>query len=478
MQQNIIKNKKNYLFFIFIIIGFILTVSYKNYLNKNYGDLSLSVSYDPFFVKEENLDHFNNHIFKFPKSINGKDVHGYLINADYILKELNNQNNIIDSQAFYLTSFFQPNIIALFAYFTNQPIFTIDNKGVKIFSLKTDLLVYLQIFFFYGSLILLFTELIKHLNRNLVVIYCSLIAIEPSIMQWNISLMTESLSFSILLLIFYFMLKPEIKYSYFVGFLLGLAFLQRTMMIYYFPLILIYYFIQNKKIISKVTGMIAFLISFCAVIASLGYINHARSDKVYFMPLQAKLHISHYLEHKIIALSKGVNRNKIYNMLQSRNKKIIKDNNLNLRIEKDKIEFANLVQKKSYETVLKYPFTSIKLIFSKIVYTIILDPLHMINVYTKFDNYNDWMESKDKKINFVVRIIYSLFIYMLALIGLLHLLKSKITPIYIFSFLNILFFSAFGALAFSNTQRYFVPAIIFLLIFSSNGLLKIYEKKK
>ena len=102
----------------------------------------------------------------------------------------------------------------------------------------------------------------------------------------------------------------------------------------------------------------------------------------------------------------------------------------------------------------------------------------MINVYTKFNNYNDWKKSKDKKINLAVRIIYSLFIYTLALLGFLYLLKSKITPIYIFSFLNILFFSGFGALAFSNTQRYFVPAIIFLLIFSSNGLLKIYEKKK
>ena len=372
----------------------------------------------------------------------------------------------------------QPNIIALFAYLTNQSIFNIDNNGVKNFSLKVDLLIYLQIFLFYGSLILLFTELIKHLNGNLVVIYCSLIAIEPSIMQWNISLMTESLSFSILLLIFYFLLKPEIKYSYFVGFLLGLFFLQRTMMIYYFPLILIYYFTQNKKIILKVIDMIAFLISFCAMIALLVYVNHARTGKIFLMPLQAKLHISHYLEHKIIALSKGVDKNKIYSILQARNEKIIKDNNLNLKIENDKIEYANLVQKKSYETLLKYPFTSIKLIFSKIDNATILDPLHMINIYTKFDNYNDWMKSKDKKINFAVRIIYSLFIYTLALLGFLYLLKSKITPIYIFSFLNILFFSGFGALAFANSQRYFVPALIFLLIFSSNGILKIYEKKK
>jgi len=471
-------NKKNFFFFTFIIIGIILTVSYKNYVNNKYENILYSVSYDPFFVKEENLDHFNSYKFIFPKSINGKDVHGYLINADYILKKLNNHNNIIDSQPFYLTSFFQPNIIALFAYFTNQSIFIIDNNGVKNFSLKVDLLIYLQIFLFYGSLILLFTELIKHLNGNLVVIYCSLIAIEPSIMQWNISLMTESLSFSILLLIFYFLLKPEIKYSYFVGFLLGLFFLQRTMMIYYFPLILIYYFTQNKKIILKVIDMMAFLISFCAMIALLAYVNHARTGKIFLMPLQAKLHISHYLEHKIIALSKGVDKNKIHNILQARNEKIIKDNNLNLKIENDKIEYANLVQKKSYETVLKYPFTSIKLIFSKIHNAIILDPLHMINIYTKFNNYNDWKKSKDRKINFAVRIIYSLFIYTLALLGFLHLLKSKITPIYIFSFLNILFFSGFGALAFANSQRYFVPALIFLLIFSSNGLLKIYEKKK
>ena len=471
-------NKNFFFFFTFIIIGIILTVSYKNYVNNKYENILYSVSYDPFFLKEENLDHFNSYKFIFPKSTNGKDVHGYLINADYILKKLNNHNNIIDSQPFYLTSFFQPNIIALFAYFTNQSIFIIDNNGVKNFSLKADLLIYLQIFLFYGSLILLFTELIKHLNGNLVVIYCSLIAIEPSIMQWNISLMTESLSFSILLLIFYFLLKPEIKYSYFVGFLLGLFFLQRTMMIYYFPLILIYYFTQNKKIILKVIDITAFLISFCAMIALLVYVNHARTGKIYLMPLQAKLHISHYLEHKIIALSKGVDKNKIYNMLQARNEKIIKDNNLNLEIENDKIEYGNLVQKKSYETVLKYPFTSIKLIFSKIDNAIILDPLHMINIYTKFDNYNDWLKSKDKKINFAVRIIYSLFIYTLALLGFLHLLKSKITPIYIFSFMNILFFSGFGALAFANSQRYFVPALIFLLIFSSNGLLKIYEKKK
>ena len=214
------------------------------------------------------------------------------------------------------------------------------------------------------------------------------------------------------------------------------------------------------------------------MILLLVYVNYTNSGKVYLMPLQAKLHISHYLEHKIIALSKGVDKNKIHNILQARNEKIIKDNNLNLEIEKDKIEFANLVQKKSYETVFKYPFTTIKLIFSKIDNTVVLDPLHMIHKYAKFDNYNDWMKSKDKKINFAVRIIYSLFIYTLALLGFLHLLKSKITPIYIFSFLNILFFSGFGALAFSNTQRYFFPAIIFLLIFSSNGLLKIYEKKK
>jgi len=235
---------------------------------------------------------------------------------------------------------------------------------------------------------------------------------------------------------------------------------------------------QNKKIIPKVAGIIVCLVSFSVVILLLVYVNYTRSGKVYLMPLQAKIHINKYLEHKIISLSERVDKNNVHNMLQSRNEKIIKDNNLNLEIENDKIEYANLVQKKSYETVLKYPFTSIKLIFSKIDNTVVLDPLHMIHKYTKYSIHEDWIKSNDYKINFVVRIIYSLFIYTLALLGFLHLLKSKITPIYIFSFLNILFFSGFGALAFSNTQRYFVPAIIFLLIFSSNGILKIYEKKK
>ena len=74
------------------------------------------------------------------------------------------------------------------------------------------------------------------------------------------------------------------------------------------------------------------------------------------------------------------------------------------------------------------------------------------------------------------RIIYTLIIYTLCLIGLIYMIKKKEYKILFFLSLSIAYF--YGLVSWNGNTRYFVPAFIYASFFFGFGIDKVIKLKQ
>ena len=193
-----LKKIKKKLLIIILFFGIIISIIYSNIYWKNYEK---EVAYQKFeagiFSKDENALYIEGS-YVGSRILGGKDVYLYFITAEEILRSFKKNKNFFTSQPEFKLSFLHPNIIAFFSYFTNDPIIENQNDN-KIFIIgKKKILIYLQILIYYISLFYLFKSIKNILGSERSLILIAFLSIEPTIMQWNISFMSESLFFFIL----------------------------------------------------------------------------------------------------------------------------------------------------------------------------------------------------------------------------------------------------------------------------------------
>ena len=271
------------------------------------------------------------------------------------------------------------------------------------------------------------------------------LCLEPTILQYHISFWTESIYCSLLIILMTLIISKNssnLKFIY-IGFILGMMYLQKTVSIFLIFPVIFYFFISEKD--KKIYKILNIIIIYLFVLIFLGFHNYKKTGIFYVLPIQTKS--AHYA----------------YILPQ------IFEKNKNISYE----EFSN--------EILDNKILTTKIYIKIIIHHILLNPVqnYYWHEYNKEKYEIEYHLSEDKKKWIIWRIIYSFIIYLIILIGLIGIIKHNLKlKFHIFLILAVIYYAFM--LGWVGNTRYFTPSIIIISIFFGNGInsiLNFYKKK-
>jgi len=451
------KNRKISLIFIFV--GFLISCIYSIYIISKF---------DKNFIGSNGS--IQNYIIK-------GDTKVYFEEADLIQKQLEKNINFLNTGSEYKVSFLYPRLLAIFFYTTDEKIKINDqnNENIEIYNTnnKKLLFLFLQSIFYYFCVYIFFKKVFKIISNKILNILVFFLCFEPTILQFHSHFLTESIYLGLLILLLSFLLdyKKTYKYLIFLGLVIGAMYLQRTVAIFLIFPIIIYFSLKFKRLDILLKSIFFIFIGQMIILTSLGYANYKRSDIFYITPSQTKNTMWWYLHDNIVS---SADKNSLTNASQKRlndKKKWIEDNNINLENERDRLKLYDYYQNYIFKIFKQYPLESIKIITWKTLQSSILDPGM---VYSTIGA--DYTKSKyweDSIFNFTERIIYSLTIYILSIVGMIYFFRKKD---YLIPSLFILFgLYHISVLGWVGASRYSVPSIVCISLIFAQGLVTIKQ---
>ena len=462
--------KKNINFSITIILlTFILCLIYANFNIKNYD--------------KNVIDSKNTFIHQMLKNDPGR----YFYSGYQIKKQLKEKVSYFDTKNNNFTKYLYPRIIAFYYLIFDYDFFEDSNeKKIKI-GVHHEFLIF-QISLYYLSLIFLYFQLKKKIESNTLFLIIFFLCVEPTIFQYHGSFWSESIFFSLQILIMGLVLSDNHLYykNLVLGFLLGLLALQRSNGFYYFIPILVFLFFINPLHIYKRIAVI--LIGYLLIIHIPIYHNYKETGKYFLLPKEIKAVLHAYVVPEILDENQLNNeKKKAFKFMKDKGVIITQDlidkkyNRLSFSFcDKPNeeanfevnFEICNYFNKRSKEILISNPIETLKFIVKRSLSFSLLNPFHIYadNLYLS-EKYYYRSELHKKLTNY--RVSYSLTIYFICFVGFIHLLKSKRKDLIIFVILSSLYF--FIILSWHGNNRYFVPILIYQSIFFSYGLKFIFN---
>ena len=332
------------------------------------------------------------------------------------------------------------------------------------FLILQSLLYYLSIFFLYSKI------KDKLDNRNTIFLI-TFLSFEPTILLFHSSFWSESIFFTLLIFSISLIIEQKISLSknLLIGLLLGLLFLQRSVAIYYVLIVIIYYFFIFKR--KSIKPVISLLTGYFLIILFLGYHNFKRSDNFYIQPTQAKDGFYVYLAPNIYSLNEKISIKKANLILDKKLNQWIKEKNLDLENETDRLIYYEYLQNKSFEIILDKPLNSLVIILKRTMHYLVLDPLRHVHYFYKFNlrEQNSFYKTEIADKWILPRLIYSFLIYSTVLISLIYMFKNRdYDKFKLFLIFSLIYFIAVSS--WTGNNRYNVPNLVFLAFFASNGM--------
>tara|TARA_B100001057_G_scaffold200266_1_gene200955 strand:+ start:495 stop:1862 length:1368 start_codon:yes stop_codon:yes gene_type:complete len=444
--------KKNILV---ILIGLIFSILFSSY------------SINKFDIYEISTDDKQYH--SMIKGVNAN----HWIKAKKIKDQLSQGKNYFETGEIYDRNYLPSKIFLLYSYLSGDDLvesqkknkIVTDNKKV-LFLIFQSVLYYLSLFFF--SLRLL--NLIKPIQVFCVISFLSL---EPTLLQWHSSFWSESIFMSLQLLFFAMLLTKNLNNRDLIigGLILGLMFLQRSATIYYiFPILIFLYFSIKDQKLRKISF---FLTSYLIVILFVGIHNLKRSGVFYLAPTDQKLAIKIYMMPKVMSLKENISTPVAKEKIDKEINNFQEKKNFKLDNEDELIKYYKMIQSYSYKYIFQNPIETTKFILKKSLHTAVLDPVHVIYFHKfEYKGKNRYLNSPEHQFWIPIRIVYSLTIYFIVLIGFFALLK-KDKKIFFLTFISTIYF--FFILSWLGNPRYFTPCLIYLSLFFGFGLDKLIE---
>jgi hypothetical protein len=473
-------NKK---IFFFITFSFFLSVLISlNFVNK----LDLYES-----------DGFDHHIIK-------GDIDDIWSRGAKFKYDLISGKNFLASGTEIYRSYLPPRLIGFFSIIFDYELLTNDKKLTQItlgftkfyYLLFQSLIFYFIIFYFHKNFLLLSK------NENVSFITLIFLCFCPNIFLYNSSFHTESIFFSLQLLLLTLLVFPKksIFYNLIVGVILSLMFLQKTVGVFYFIIVIAYLSIIYKKKSFKFLPLI--LIIYSATLFSIGYGNYKRMGIFYFMPTQGNEAIYHYLAENILHESKAIPsheipkkmyrdinnwkiENGIKNVTPNEDRLKIQENNF---LERDRLKIMKYKKNYTLNLIKEYPIITIKIMIWKGLQTLILDPVYIFHYHFYEQDLKKrpqwYMEHGYSNFWTPIKIIYSFSIYIIILVGFFHSLRRLDLTFNFLLITSALYM--FFMLGWVGTNRYFSTSLIYLSVYFAYGLqfllnlevLKIYKSKK
>ena len=447
--MNILKSKITFFIFLSFLISTIISLNFVLKLDK---------------YESDGKEHF---------IIKG-DVEGIWQEGEKFKQDLINNKGILGSGSEIYRSYLPPRLIAFFSLIFN---FDLINKqeGYDKINLGFDKFYYLliQSILFYLILLKLYKSFLLTFNDKKTIYFTILfLCFCPSIFLFNSSFHTESLFFSLQLLIIILLIKPStgIFYNLLLGAIITLMFLQKTVSFLYIFIIIFYLILYFKLKSIKPVLIISFIYIFALV--SIGYANYKRAGVFYFMPTQGSEAIFHYLAKPILIKSQNISDGDAQQILDHDLNNWINENNIkNINIEQNRIRFFKYKKEYTLDLIKNNLATSLKIISWKSIQTGILSPQYLFyyhykehdrNVrpyYLKKDFYNFWMP---------IQLVYSLIIYLFIILGFLNSIKNLNWKFNLFLVTSALYM--FCILGWVGNSRYFSPSLIYLSFYFGYGI--------
>ena len=323
------------------------------------------------------------------------------------------------------------------------------------------------------------------------------LAFEHTIFQYHSSFWTESFYFTLQILILGLLFNNSHKIfdNLFVGILVGILFLQRSVGIFYIIPIIIYFIFSYRS--KSVKPIIASVVGYTLIVLLIGIYNYKKSDVFHFFPSVGKQDIYIYFSIPVLAQKEKISETEIEKKEIQKAYKWLKDNNIKLedgfdldkifgvlhfikflKNEKNKIKFYDYMNKRQYKIIFENPLITTKQAIKKVIHFVVLDPTHnyYYNEHRGQNKKPTFIKSQTHKKWIPYRIIYTLLVYFVCFFGLIYFLKQKKYQLLLLLTLSILYYTII--LGWTGLTRLFVPILIYLSFFFGNGLVLLMNQLK
>lgn len=459
------KTNKFFIYFLILII-FSLTASLiqSNYNIKNYDKnvITKNGKSTHLMIKNDPFRYFS---------------HGYEIK-----QELDQNINYFDTGRTNFTKYLFPRIIALYYKVFNLKLYENEEDKVVNLGIHQNYLI-IQILIYYFSILFLYFQLRNKIENRFLFFSILFLCLEPTLFQYHSSFWSESIFFSLQILIMSLILNNKFSSLglFFLGVLLSLLALQRTNGFYYLiPILLYFYFSKETNFIKKISLL---LIGFSLLMCIVGYHNYKKSGMWSVVPSETKSVLSAYVVPNILNEQEMIEeKNKFVRYLKTNNFKLDYDLLDNFSYQRysfifcsglseknDKFEnnqICNYFDRRSKKILLTYPFETIKFITRKSLSFVLLNPFHIYSDH-KFLSGEEYYKSDLHKKLLPYRIIYTMIIFLVCFFGLLQMIKSKNFKIMFYLLISGFYF--FIILSWHGNNRYFTPVLIYASFFFGYG---------
>jgi hypothetical protein len=449
--------KKNACYLI-LLIGFFFCILHS---------IQSTLTYDKFFDREDgSIEHRIIH----------SSVRGYWGEAYLFKKDLEENKNVLESGGDLTMDYLYPKLIAVYFKIINQDIKD-DNGNLKLNNYKFGIPIIQSLIYFF-VLYLFYKKIKNRFNEIVIVSIISFLALEPSILTYHSSYWSESLYLSLLLLLFIFFLDlPKEYYKFFfLGLLLGLLYMQRSVsLLLFFPLSFYLIILERKR---GVTQSFLMIIGYILVLAFIGYNENKKSGVFYFTPhTQGEAHwhyVSHELNAKKYNISYAESSRKKYKDLEL----WIEENDIDRKIVGDKRKIVNYKKNYFLDSLQGNLVEYLKLHVYKSFQFFLINFSHSHTHFSIDKTQMEWWKTNEFKKYLKLEIFYSSIIYLICFLGLINLILDNRENRKLIFFITLILLYYTIILGWTGIPRYNVPNLIFLSIFFGFGIDLIFNKVK
>jgi len=452
---------------VLIFLGFIISTVLSNYYIIKY-DKYIDNDYSHAMLKDETLLHWHQ--------------------GAKIVKDVKKGKNFFLSGDVISSKPLPQRLVAIYSLLSGHEIIDEWEPNVKIkLGGKLPFLI-IQSLIYYLALVYLALKIIKIFPIENCFYIVFFLAFEHTIFQYHSSFWTESFYFTLQILILGLLFNNSTKIfdNLFIGILVGVLFLQRSVAIFYLIPIIIYFIFFYKS--KSIKPIIASVIGYMLIVFLVGIYNYKKIDVFYFYPIGGKQDIYINLSIPLLSEKEKISEDEMHKKEVQKAYKWLKDNNIKLNDgfdletthvfnfvsfienEKSKIKFYDYINKRQFKIVFENPLEATKLAIIRVMHFVVLDPTHNY-YYNEHRGQNKkpvFIKSKTHKNWIPFRIIYTLLIYFVCFFGLIYFFKQKNYQLLLLLILSILYYTIlFGWI---GMTRLFVPSLIYLSFFFGNGL--------
>ena len=304
--------------------------------------------------------------------------------------------------------------------------------------------------------------------------------------------------FSIQIILLTLILRDKYKFYDFLilGIVISLLSLQRQTAYFFIIPLTIYYLINLKR--NDYYKLFFMFFGFMIVQSFVGYNNFVREGKFYFLTGDSKSAVYYNIAEEIIREGSNLTVEKYKEKEAQISENWLKDNSIEhdekklKDIEKhtspfragrnsiinqiDKVTYDNFYVKRTIDILLDNLLISFKVIFTNSIHSILLNPFHIYSDHN-FNSSESYYSSETHNKLVLPRIIYTILIYSICLIGFFTLIKKKEYKVLSIIMLSIIYH--FGIVSWHGNTRYTVPILIymsFLFGYGYNNLLSLRDK--